>query len=481
MRFTFWLIEDTLAVYTGMYAAKGDAMQKLHVKHAFLGDRWASNVEFSWENQTLNQVRENAERQVNVESVEVAIPGMPNLHSHAFQRAMAGLTEYQQSQQDSFWSWRETMYGFASKMSLDDFYATACQVYLDMLEAGYTHVVEFHYLHRLGSCGATSNPLETARLLLKAAGETGIGITLCPVLYLSSGFGAKPLQEKQKRFHLDVSEYCQYLQTLSGYLTNDQLLGIAFHSLRAVPPEAMREVLAFWREFRPNGPIHIHISEQMAEVEACVAWSGKRPVRWLLDTFEVDHRWCLVHATHLEQDEIKDLAKSGAVAGLCPTTEANLGDGFFPMMAYLQSGGVWGIGSDSHCSVSPVEDLRWLEYGQRLLHQKRNRIVSDASQHIGRSLWQQALKGGWQAIGCSQAALQVGSRVDLLVLDRLHPLLAAKTEDGLLDALIFAGNQNLFSRVLAGGRWLVAQGNHVHKTQINARFCKSLQSLLNSN
>ncbi|MGB6145438.1 MAG: formimidoylglutamate deiminase, partial [Rhodanobacter sp.] len=298
------------------------------------------------------------------------LPGMPNLHSHAFQRAMAGLAERRGRADDSFWSWREAMYGFAAVIDPESLQAIAAQIYVEMLKAGYTRVCEFHYLHHRpdGTPYAQAEAMSLA--LVEAAREAGIGLTLLPVLYMSGGFDGRALGERQRRFGHDVDGYLRLLDTLQAHADRDLRVGTALHSLRAVPEAALREVLADSRVRR--GPIHIHIAEQIGEVQDCLAIRGARPVEWLFDHAEVDARWCLVHATHLTEAETARIAASGAVAGLCPTTEANLGDGLFPLAAYLDAGGTFGIGSDSHISISPVEELRWLEYGQRLLTRRRN-------------------------------------------------------------------------------------------------------------
>jgi len=441
-------------------------LSTVFAKKAWVKGGWASDVRMVIDSDgRVESLVEGAAEERGDIRLKVALPTMPNLHSHAFQRAMAGMAEYRAHQSDSFWSWREVMYTFARTLDLAAFKTIARQLYGEMLAAGYGAVAEFHYLHRLGGDRLQGHALETSLALMEAACEAGIDLCLCPVLYQQGGFANAPLGKKQRRFHLEVEAYCQLLETLLAKSQGQPNMNLAmtFHSLRAVGPEAMREMVAFWNEKSPDRPIHIHIAEQQAEVEACVAWSGRRPVRWLLDEIGIDERWCLVHATHLSDDEVRDLAKSGATVGLCPTTEANLGDGFFELLDYQREGGVWGIGSDSHISVSPVEELRLLEYGQRLRFQRRNLVATADAPHVGAELWRRALEGGSRAIGRKCWGLQVGQRADLLTLDVDHPILVGHEETSLMDAWLFSGNQPLVDRVMVGGRWLVEGGDHCQK------------------
>ena len=304
------------------------------------------------------------------------LPGMPNLHSHAFQRAMAGLAERQSHPEDSFWTWRELMYRFAGRVTPDSQHAIACQLYAEMLEAGYTTVCEFHYLHHHPDGRPYDDPGEMSKALIAAARETGIRLTLLPVLYMAGGFDGRPLSDRQRRFGHSLDAYLALLQSLRALQDGTLRVGVALHSLRAVPEAAMRALLAAIAG--TPMPIHIHIAEQIGEVQECEALRGARPVEWLLGHADVDADWTLVHATHLDDAEVQGIAASGATVAICPTTEANLGDGLFPLRDFLAAGGQWGIGSDSHVSVSPVEELRWLEYGQRLASRRRNIAVTAA-------------------------------------------------------------------------------------------------------
>jgi formimidoylglutamate deiminase len=410
------------------------------------------------------------------------LPGMPNLHSHAFQRAMAGLTERAgqggASGEDSFWTWRSVMYGFVEKLSPGQVEAVASQLYVEMIKAGYTAVAEFHYLHHDQEGRPYADPAEMSERVLAAASHAGIGITHLPVLYAQGGFGGQPAKPGQRRFLHSLDAYLLLIQELMRrHRSNPQIrVGIAPHSLRAVTPEMLTGAVAGLDALDGTAPIHIHIAEQTLEVDDCIAWSGRRPVDWLMGHLPIGPRWCLVHATHMTEAETRALAISGAVAGLCPTTEANLGDGFFPAMAYQKLGGVFGVGSDSHISVSPVEELRWLEYGQRLLERRRNRLTG-RSGSVGADLYRAALEGGARATGRSIGRLTPGHRADLIVLDAEHPLLYGRHDDTLIDALVFAGNANPIRDVMIGGRWVVENGHHFAEEAVLARFRGAIAAL----
>jgi formimidoylglutamate deiminase len=438
-----------------------------------------------------------------------ALPGMPNLHSHAFQRAMAGLAERRGPGDDSFWTWREAMYGFASRVGPDELRGIAAQLYAEMLKSGYTHVCEFHYLHNAPDGSPYADPAAMSRAIVDAARGAGIGLTLLPVLYMTGGFDGRPLSERQRRFGLSVDAYLRLLESLRALESPALRIGIALHSLRAVPEAAMREVLAATSassilpagEGAPEGrvrvrsergtdespepslallsrgergpmPVHIHIAEQIGEVQDCLGIRGARPVQWLFDHAAVDACWCLVHATHIDDSEMRAIAQSGAVAGLCPTTEANLGDGLFPLANYLDANGVLGIGSDSHISVSPVEELRWLDYGQRLVTRHRNIAARNPGASVGASLWAAALRGGRQAAG-----LREGATRDAIVLDDASPLLAARGEDSVLDTFLFAGNTPLVRDVMAGGEWVVRDFRHKDEDRIAADYRAAVEAL----
>jgi formimidoylglutamate deiminase len=436
-----------------------------YAENAWQGDTWQKNALIGVDADGRLAGRTDATTQALGKWV---LPGMPNLHSHAFQRAMAGLAERRSRVDDSFWSWRETMYAFASAISPDALQAIAAQLYVEMLKAGYTQVCEFHYLHHQPDGTRYAQPEAMSLALIEAAREAGIALTLLPVLYMSGGFDGRPLSPRQCRFGNDVDSYLRLLESLRRHESDQLKVGIALHSLRAVPVQAMQQVLA--SELTQSCPIHIHVAEQIGEVQDCLALRGARPVEWLLDNADVDARWCLVHATHLTDVETARLARSGAVAGLCPTTEANLGDGLFPLAEYLDAGGRLGIGSDSHISISPVEELRWLEYGQRLLSRHRNIAARKAGASVGETLWQAALHGGAQASGLPVGALHTGARADLLVLDDQSPLLAARDTTSVIDSFLFAGNTPLVRDVMCGGRWVVRDFHHHDEARIAARY-----------
>jgi formimidoylglutamate deiminase len=403
------------------------------------------------------------------------LPGMPNLHSHAFQRAMAGLAERRGPSDDSFWTWRETMYAFAACIDPDTLQAIAAQLYVEMLKAGYTQVCEFHYLHHRPDATPYAQPEAMSLALIEAAREAGIALTLLPVLYMSGGFDGRPLSPRQRRFGHDVDSYLRLLTTLRKLESEDLRVGVALHSLRAIPEQAWRGVVE--HEALKTGPVHIHIAEQIGEVQDCLATRGARPVEWLFDHASIDKRWCLVHATHLTESETAQIARSGAVAGLCPTTEANLGDGLFPLARYLDANGVIGIGSDSHISISPVEELRWLEYGQRLNTRHRNVAARHAGESVGETLWRAALRGGAQAADLPIGTLGEGARADLIVLDQDSPLLAARDSRSAMDSFLFAGNAPMVRNVMAGGKWVVRDFQHRDEARIAARYRSAVERL----
>ncbi|MBX6324188.1 MAG: formimidoylglutamate deiminase, partial [Rhodospirillaceae bacterium] len=386
--------------------------------------------------------------------------------------------------QDSFWTWREVMYAFVGRFDPDQVEAIAAQLYVEMLKAGYTAVGEFHYLHKRPDGGFYDDPAEMSSRIVRAAGDAGIGLTLLPVLYARGGFGGQPPGAAQHRFVLDVAQCVRLIERLRALCGQDPQIrvGVAPHSLRAVTPEELSGVVAGLRGLDAAAPIHIHVAEQVKEVEDCLAWSGRRPVEWLLDHAPVDGHWCLVHATHMTPEETRRLAASGAVAGLCPTTEANLGDGIFPAQDYMRTGGAFGIGSDSHVSVSPVEELRWLEYGQRLIARRRNVLLPEARGNeagsVGAALYRRALAGGAQALGRPVGRLVPGARADLVVLDPDCPTLIGKAEDALLDAFVFAGNANPVRDVMVGSAWVVRERRHRAEEAVFTRYCSALQRLL---
>jgi formimidoylglutamate deiminase len=409
----------------------------------------------------------------------VVLPGMPNVHSHAFQRAMAGLAERLAPGEASFWTWREVMYRFLERIGPDELRAIAGQLYVEMLEAGYTAVGEFHYLHHQPDGRPYADPAELSWAILEAQQSSGIGLTHLPALYMAGGFGGVPPEAGQRRFVHDPDSFAALLQRVAPRFADDPdlRLGVAPHSLRAVPDQALRDVASFADAIDTEAPIHIHVAEQVKEVRDCLEGCGARPVRHLFDTAPVGPRWCLIHATHMDDAETEMLAQSGAAAGLCPSTEANLGDGLFNLGGYLAAGGRFGIGSDSHVSIGPIEELRWLEYGQRLNTLRRVVAASAEQPHCGARLWRDAQAGGAQALGRRIGRLEPGYRADLIHLDAAHPILAGRGGATLLDALVFSGNANLVRDVMVGGRWLVREGRHLRRDAIAEAYRTAVRRL----
>lgn len=407
------------------------------------------------------------------------LPGMANLHSHAFQRAMAGLAETRGSEHDDFWSWRELMYSFVARLTPWQVGAIARHLYVEMLKSGYTAVAEFHYLHNDADGAPYANPAQMSLAHVAAAREAGIAITLLPCLYSYADFGRVPLSPRQQRFRTDPVRILSIVEAVraAAGAERDILAGVAPHSLRATDLDGLHDLLTGLERIYPDAPVHIHAAEQTREVEASLAFSGQRPVEWLLEHLRVDKRWCLVHATHLIEAEMRALAQSGAVAGLCPTTEANLGDGVFALPAYRSAGGRYGIGGDSHVSRSPFEELRLLEYVQRLFLRRRNVIAGAIGASTGTTLWLEAAAGGAQALGRPMGALAGGSRADLLVLDSRCPDLAGRAGDTLADAAIFAGATDLVRDVMVGGRWQVRDHHHPLETQAARDYVRAVNAL----
>lgn len=439
----------------------------IYANHALLPDGWARDVLLRWGSSgALSQVIVGQPAPTNIDiAAGPVLPGMPNLHSHAFQRGFAGLTETRSSRNDSFWSWRHLMYQFALRMTPDALETIATQLYLEMLQSGYTSVCEFHYIHHREDGTPYPDTTEMTQRLIRAAKRVGIGLTLLPVLYQSAGFGGVAAQPNQRRFIHRTDEMLKLIGDLKRGIeaeTNGQIkVGMAPHSLRAVSPKELQAAISALHDLDPMSPIHIHVAEQQKEVNDCLAWSGKRPVEWLLDNAPVDHRWCLIHATHMQEAETLALARSGAVAGLCPTTEANLGDGLFDAQRYLDAGGHWGIGSDSHASVSVTEELRLLEYGQRIDRQQRNVLATEASADVAERLYRNAVNGGAQASGRTIAGLAPGQQADFVVLDGASAGLGGLSPQQALGAHIFSHSHTTdIAEVWTAGERRIAQGQH---------------------
>jgi formimidoylglutamate deiminase len=456
----------------------------LYFQRALLPDGWAERVRVVCERGVIAAVSCDVAPEPDDERAEVGLPGLPNLHSHAFQRGMAGLSEHAGAQPDSFWTWRELMYRFVQRITPDALEALAAQAYVEMLEAGFTRVGEFHYLHHAQDGAPYADPAELSARIVAAAAHTGIGLTLLPVFYAHSDFAGAPPSAAQRRFVSDPASYARLLESCRAHVARLPYgrVGVAPHSLRAVTPEELAEVIGL----AGAGPVHIHVAEQLREVEACVHWSGQRPVEWLLDHAPLDERFCLVHATHMDAREILRLSASGAVAGLCPITEANLGDGTFAAVDYRHEDGAWGIGTDSNVSISARGELCMLEYGQRLLHRARN-VLAGPGQSLGRVLFDAAVSGGTQALGVRVEAaetvarpvgLSVGAPGDMVSLAVDAPCFAGRTGDRLLDSWIFAAAHGGIDGVWCAGRKLVSGGVHRERAQVLARYRRALAVLL---
>ena len=398
----------------------------------------------------------------------ILLPALSNLHSHSFQRAMSGLTEKRLEKRDSFWSWRELMYSFLEHLNPEQIEAIATLVFMEMLECGYASVGEFHYVHHQRGGQHYENIAETSCRVINAAQKAGIGLTQLPVFYMQSGLNGKSLAEGQLRFGNESGGFIKLLENSQSALKNapeDYLLGIAPHSLRAVSPESLKEIV----EIRTSGPVHIHIAEQLKEVEEVLENYGARPVEWLLQNESVDSRWCLIHATHMIPEETQNVAKSGAVVGLCPITEANLGDGIFDGRGLLSSGGKYGIGSDSNVFIALTEELRLLEYSQRYVSKERN-VLTSKNGSVGRSLYNDALTGGAQALGRKSGSLIPGNWADLVSLDIEALSLWDCSDDEILDRWIFTSDDSLVREVWSAGRQMVVHGQHIHHNEIEQRY-----------
>ena len=445
---------------------------------ALIDDGWAKNVRVTLDNVgKINKVESGIEKNNDDQYLRnrILLPALSNLHSHSFQRAMAGLTEKRLSGKDSFWSWRKLMHKFLECLTPERIEVIALLVFMEMLECGYASVGEFHYLHHQQGGNHYLNIAENSCRIVSAAERVGIGLTILPVFYTTGVLNGETLSNGERRF---LNEFDQYLSILSKTqdaiknVPKDYLIGVAPHSLRTVPPVYLKEIT----EARSSGPIHIHIAEQVKEVEFIESSLGARPVEWLLNNVNVDSRWCTIHATHMTKKETKNLAKSGAVVGLCPITEANLGDGIFDGRELLLSGGRYGIGSDSNIRVSLTEELRLLEYSQRLSRKERN-LMTNKNGSVGLSLYKDALIGGCQALGRKSGSIAEGNWADLITLNSETLELFDCFEDEFLDRWIFTGNDSLVREVWSAGRLMVVDGIHIHHKKIEKQFRKVISEI----
>ncbi|MEZ5415799.1 MAG: formimidoylglutamate deiminase [Vicinamibacterales bacterium] len=445
----------------------------VHAADALLPGGWARDVAIEWDAEgVITSVRTGEPGPARLPAAPgPVLPGLCNLHSHAFQRVFAGLAEHRGSDRDSFWTWRDRMYRAANAVTPDQLDAIATYLFVEMLEAGFTSVCEFHYLHHDRDGRPYDDPATLATCVTRAAARCGIGLTMLPVLYQQGGFGGQPPAEGQRRFVTRTDDLLRLVERLRMAASGHQRVGLALHSLRAVTPEAIRDALDGLAAIDGTAPVHVHVAEQVREVEECVAWSGQRPVAWLLDHAPVDTRWCLVHATHMDADETARAAASGAVAGLCPTTEANLGDGVFGLPGWTAAGGRWGVGSDSHVTVDGAEELRLLEYSQRLTLGRRNVAADERQPHSGTALVLAAVAGGAAASSRSVGGIAPGQRADLVVLDAAHPAVAGLPAPEALDVHVFASHRtSAVTTVIAAGRAVVEHGRHALRASAAAAF-----------
>ncbi|MEQ8312147.1 MAG: formimidoylglutamate deiminase [Sphingopyxis sp.] len=448
-------------------------MASLWFERAWIDNRWEKGVRLGIAGGRIASVQTGVAADSDDEQHRAGLPGLCNVHSHGFQRGMAGLSERRSRPDDNFWSWREIMYRFLDRLTPDDVAAITAQAYAEMLETGFTRVGEFHYLHHDASGAPYADVAEMAGAIARASAATGVGLTLLPVFYAHGNFDAAPPSAGQRRFLNDIDGFATLLDASRSKLAGDANIGIAPHSLRAVAPCELGALL----EMSPTGPVHIHAAEQAKEVADCVAWSGARPVEWLLDTAGVDERWCLIHSTHLDEREVPGLAASGAVAGLCPITEANLGDGIFPAVDYLAGGGRFGVGTDSNILIDAAGELRALEYSQRLAHRARALLANDESPFVGANLFARAVAGGAQALGVP-AGIAAGHAADIVTLDLDHPAFAGADDATLLDRWLFAARSGAIDSVWRAGVKRVEKGRHVAADAITAAYRACLDRLL---
>lgn len=451
-------------------------MSRLHFASALLPSGWANDVQVVITAGAIAAVTPDVAPSAGDERHAIALPGLASLHSHAFQRGMAGLAELRGDSTDTFWTWRETMYRFALAVSPDDVAAVATLLYVEMLEQGFTRVGEFHYLHHDRDGSHYADPAEMAARIAEAAEASSIGLTLLPSFYAHGSFGGAAPHDGQRRFVCSVDHFTKLMAASRKAIANlpGANIGIAPHSLRAAAPDELAAIIPL----AEGGPVHIHAAEQVKEVEDCLAWSGRRPVQWLLEHAPVDRRWCLIHATHTTSDEVSAFAKTGAVAGLCPMTEASLGDGIFPAREFLDAGGLFGVGTDSNVLVGVADELRQLEYGQRLKHRARNVLSGGAGRSTGRTLFDDALAGGARALAQPITGLTPGARADIVTLDTAHPSLAGRARDAVIDGWIFAAGNGAIDCVWAGGNKVVESGRHQLRQAARERFNASVRRLV---
>ena len=476
-----------------MSAPQARRVDRLWFESILLPGGWTDHVRLTVADGFIERVEADVTPEHGDEQHALAVPGLHNVHSHGFQRGLAGLTERRGPGTDSFWTWRELMYRFVERIDPEDLEAITALAFAEMLEAGFTHVVEFHYVHHDRAGAPFADPGELSGRIAAAAQETGIGLTLLPSFYAHSEFGGAQPTLRQRRFVCAIDRFERILESSRKSVASlpGARVGVAPHSLRAVTPDELNAVI----RLSGGGPIHIHVAEQLKEVEACLAWSGQRPLQWLLGNAPVDDRWCLVHATQATSAELRDVAASGAVIGLCPVTESSLGDGIFPAADFFDLGGSVAIGTDSNVRIDAAEELRTLEYSQRLAYRTRNVLARADGASTGRSLFDAALAGGAVASGCvppqglrgmpndergqgQPTGVVCGALLNLVTLNAQHPALVERRGDDVLDSWVFAGDRGVVDRVWRAGHQVVASGHHVRRTAITARYRRALKNLL---
>ncbi|MXZ45089.1 MAG: formimidoylglutamate deiminase [Gammaproteobacteria bacterium] len=451
-------------------------MTSLFAKRAYLEARWHEQVRITIDDGKITCWDASTSPLPSDELFDIIIPGVPNAHSHVFQRALAGHCERKSpSDRDDFWSWRSNMYKLAEKLNPDSLKPIARQAFSEMLAAGYTSVAEFHYIHHSGDRMHGANNMFDA--IVEAAQDVGIRLTYLPILYERAGFGRSNLNTTQQLFALNLDDLFDHFSYANAQADSSMSVGLGVHSLRAVSESSLKQVVNLAKN--EECPMHIHIAEQTGEVDECIATHGAKPVRWLLDNFEVEDNWCLVHATHSDEKELASLSSTSAVICLCPTTEANLGDGIFPMKVWKTLEGGIAIGSDSQISINPFEELRWLEYGHRLVLRSRNIYAKKPSTYTGETLFQDAVLGGNRACGHWRTPLAPGSNADLITINEDSPILAGHKSDSVLDALTFCGIHNAIDRVMVSGQWVVKEGRHVTSSKLEEEYAECVNRLWN--
>lgn len=451
-------------------------MESIWAEQALLSEGWARDVRLTLQGTRIARIEAGVPMQAGEARVDTLLPAPANLHSHAFQRAMAGMTEKRgPGGNDSFWTWRQLMFAFLDQITPDDVQAIAAFVQMQMLEAGYGASVEFHYLHHAPGGTPYVDPAEMSARIVAAAAQSGIGLTLLPVLYQQGGCDGRALGPGQVRFGNDIDGFVRVLEGAGAAmraLPGDSVLGVAPHSLRAVTRQGLQQIALL----RPDAPIHLHLAEQRAEVDEVQAAYGAHPVDWLLANAAIDGRWCLIHCTQMHGAQTRALAATGAVAGLCPITESSLGDGIFDGVTFTQARGRWGIGSDSNIRITLTEELRVLDHSQRLRDKVRAPFAAPG-QASGRVLLEGAALGGAQAAGRDSGRLAPGAQADLLALSRASVDLEGRTGDAVLDAWIFAADDRAVDSLWSGGRRVVRGGRHIAHDAIEAAYRRVIRRL----